>query len=143
MAGYFKIWFWWLLALPLLVSCQNAGEDIGDLYGMWRVERIVDAGQTICPTELYLSFHGNVVEAKHANSALHGYEHMFGSLRVDTNSVTMRFIEIDISVVSKESLLYQGFHFPQTESFTLSMRLSDSKTLCLACDDVQWLLTKY
>ena len=90
-----------------------------------------------------MSFEGKVVEAKHANQETHGYVSLFGMLTLDDNSVTMKFVEIDTGVVTKKSLLGEYFHFPLTDSFTVSMRQPNSRTLCFEADGMTWNLQKY
>lgn len=123
------------------IACQN-GEDIGDLYGIWQLQTIsMSNGKVLQPTNLYLSFHGDVVEAKQVNPESHGYVNLFGSLSVDGDVVTMQFLEIDPSVVTCQYLLEQCFHFP-ADQVCLTMHWSGSNTLCFEQEGTQWQFKK-
>lgn len=139
MARYYSL----LLALLCCLSaCQN-GEDMGELYGMWRLETIHTQQKDVHPTDLYLCFQSNVVEAKEVNDRSHGYVDLFGTVHQEADVLTMSFVEINPSVVTCQYLLGKRFCFPEQDPLVLTIRQLDGTTLTLRDGDMEWQFVKY
>lgn len=142
MARYFRL-FLLILVSSLLSACQN-GEDMGRLYGLWRLESIQTEQQELLhPTDLYLSFQSEVVEAKEVSEGSHGYVCLFGTARHDDDHLTMHFTELDTTIVTRRYLLEQRFHFPAQDPLILQISKLNGTTLTLQEGQSEWRFVKY
>lgn len=142
MARYFRLFLLFLVS-SLLTACQN-GEDMGQLYGLWRLESIQTEQQELLhPTDLYLSFQSEVVEAKEVSEASHGYVCLFGAAQHDVDHLTMHFTELDTTIVTCRYLLERRFHFPAQDPLILQIHELNGTTLTLREGQSEWRFIKY
>lgn len=131
-----------LAATCSLMSCQN-GEDIGSLYGQWRLEQIVDeTGEVHQPEGLYLSFQGQVCWAKQVNDKTHGYQDVFASCRQVGDSLLLQYTS-RYGYASDTSLVCKTFCFPSFDDCRLRIVRLDDTHLELASASRLWRLGNY
>lgn len=141
MARYFRL-FLLILVSSLLSACQN-GEDMGRLYGMWQLESIqIAQEETLHPSNLFLSFQSEVVEAKEVSQASHGYVSLFGTAHHEGDALTMHFTEVDTTVVTCDYLLGQRFRFPEQDPLILQVRVLNGSHLTLHDGEREWRFIK-
>lgn len=83
-----------LLCSMAIVSCDNS-DDIGDLYGMWKIEKIEYNGVTSTPDNLFLCFQSQYVNAQYVVG--HGSTDAFGRYSNAAGEMTMTFYYSEVA----------------------------------------------
>ena len=129
MARYFKFLAisCWLLAVGMLVSCQEEGEA-GDLFGQWQQEGYGTR---------YVSFSGSVVWLKSTTDGS-----IFGNFQHRGDSLFLQFYSVE-GLPADTTLVEDIFGFRPLNDIRLKIDCLDDDMLVLSQEGRDWRFRKY
>lgn len=123
-------------------SCQN-GDDIGSLYGQWRLEEATDAsGVSFAKEGMYLSFQDKVACVKQVNTVTHGYQDVYAAFQQKGDSLLFHFSSISHSV-DDTTMVCRTFRFQSFTNTRLHVENEDDNQLVLEDKGTCWRFKKY
>lgn len=123
-------------------SCQN-GEDIGDLYGQWRLEEATDNhGTSFVKDGMYLSFQGRVACVKQVNYTSHGYQDVYAAFHQDGDSLFFHFSSNSHSA-DDTTMVCRTFRFQPFTNTRLHILTESNTRLVLDDKGTCWRFIKY
>jgi hypothetical protein len=133
-----------LLALTALTACTNDG-DIGDLYGQWQLTEYSVRDTCYTPTQSFLSFQSQTVQARVVYSDLHTAANLTGNYQQPGDSLLLQFYVLSDNIeeltVDALSQKYYGFATPRDLRFHLD--LLNKNHLRLSAGGDYWIFRKY
>jgi len=126
----------------LMFSCQN-GEDIGELYGQWKLDEATDInGESFVKDGMYLSFQSRVACVKQVNHITHGYQDVFAAFRQEGDSLLFHFSSSSHSV-DDTVMVCRTFRFEPFINTRLHIVKSSDRNLILEDHGTCWYFSKY
>lgn len=132
-----------LLCIMCYSACQN-GEDIGELYGQWQLEKITeDHSEVTLPDYAYwLCFQGPTVSARKTNESNHTFQEVFGNVQHSDDQLSMQFVAINKA--RNDTLLIENtLRFGKFEDVQLQVERLDNKQLILSKETVCWYFVRW
>lgn len=117
----------WLLAVGMLVSCQEGGEA-GDLFGQWQQEGYGTR---------YVSFSGSVVWLKSTTDGS-----IFGNFQHRGDSLFLQFYSVE-GLPADTTLVEDIFGFRSLNDIRLKIDCLDDDMLVLSQEGRDWRFRKY
>ena len=125
-----------LILAPALHSCRLEGEDIGDLYGRWKLVLVHNAHDTIAQPELiFLSFQAEVYQYQP------NWRYDWGTFLHEADSLTLHPLSYRSDFGFKDLMHNEAYDGSKPIVFQIE-RLSD-KRMELTRSDTVWVFSKF